>query len=257
MLFVQASYLHTAAASARRSASSSQSTAGSRGAVTVARRRIALSAFARTVIASVGAASGPRSQPRENALSRTSLTTSPFPPSRENKTDDARSETRGPSLSARDPVVRAWRRPSSPAPSAANAAAEAVDDTLRLGASPEAVAAAAFAALGAGEPGLRSARTTGSRLDRLGPRVADRASSVLFSRDGGNGEVVKDRESKAFARGWLHGPDAAPTEAQTVRANAEASIRRRATATAPREPVVDWLELADRRAEAAAAASCV
>jgi hypothetical protein len=137
------------------------------------------------------------------------------------------------------------------------AAAEAVDDTLRLGASPEAVAAAAFAVLGAGEPGLRHARTTGSRADRLGPRVADRASSVLFSRDGGNGEVVKDRESKAFARGWLHGPDAAPTEAMTVRANAESAIRRRATVTAPREPAVDWLELADRRAEAAAAASCV
>jgi len=137
------------------------------------------------------------------------------------------------------------------------AAAEAVDDTLRLGASPEAVATAAFAALGAGEPGLRHARTTGSRADRLGPRVSDRASSVLFSRDGGNGEVVKDRESKAFARGWLHGPDAAPTEAMTVRANAESAIRRRATVTAPREPAVDWLELADRRAEAAAAASCV
>ena len=133
------------------------------------------------------------------------------------------------------------------------AAAEAVDDTLRLGATPDAVAAAAFDALGAGEPGLRHARTTGSRADRLGPRVADRASSVLFSRDGGNAELVKDRALSAFSRGWLHGPDAAPTEAQTVRANAEASIRRRATATAPREPAVDWLELADRRAEAAAA----
>ena len=66
------------------------------------------------------------------------------------------------------------------------AAAEAVDDTLRLGATPDAVAAAAFDALGAGEPGLRHARTTGCRADRLGPRVADRASSVLFSRDGGN-----------------------------------------------------------------------
>ena len=136
------------------------------------------------------------------------------------------------------------------------AAAEAVDDTLRLGASPDAVAAAAFDALGAGEPGLRHARTTGSRADRLGPRVADRSSSVLFSRDSGS-EVVKDRALSAFSRGWLHGPDAAPTEAQTVQRNAEASIRRRATATAPREPAVDWLELADRRAEAAAAASCV
>ena len=112
-------------------------------------------------------------------------------------------------------------------------------------------AAAAFDALGAGEPGLRQARTTGSRADRLGPRVSDRASSVLFSRDSGS-EVVKDRALSAFSRGWLHGPDAAPTEAQTVQMNAEASIRRRATATAPREPAVDWLELADRRAEAAA-----
>ena len=74
---------------------------------------------------------------------------------------------------------------------------------------------------------------------------------MLFSRDSGS-EVVKDRALSAFSRGWLHGPDAAPTEAMTVRANAEASIRRRATATAPREPAVDWLELADRRAEAAA-----
>jgi hypothetical protein len=130
------------------------------------------------------------------------------------------------------------------------AAAEAVDDALKV-ATAEGVAAAAFDALGAGEPGLRHARTTGSRADRLGPRVSDRASSVLFSRDSGS-EVVKDRALSAFSRGWLHGPDAAPTEAQTVRANAEASIRRRATATAPREPAVDWLELADRRAEAAA-----
>ena len=126
----------------------------------------------------------------------------------------------------------------------------------RSAATAEGVAAAAFDALGAGEPGLRHARTTGSRADRLGPRVADRSSSVLFSRDSGS-EVVKDRALSAFSRGWLHGPDAAPTEAMTVRANAEASIRRRATATAPREPAVDWLELADRRAEAAAAASCM
>ena len=88
-------------------------------------------------------------------------------------------------------------------------------------------------------------------------RAGERGECNTPPRDGGNGEVVKDRESKAFARGWLHGPDSAPTEAMTVRANAEASIRRRATATAPREPAVDWLELADRRAEAAAAASCV
>ena len=72
------------------------------------------------------------------------------------------------------------------------------------------------------------------------------------------GEVVKDRADKAYARGWLHGPGSALTEAETVRANAEASLRRRATVTAPREPAVDWLELADRRAAGAASdASCV
>jgi hypothetical protein len=131
------------------------------------------------------------------------------------------------------------------------AAAETVDEALRTVDNAEGVAAAAFDALGAGEPGLRHARTTGSRDARLGPRVTDRSSSVLFSRDSGS-EVVKDRALSAFSRGWLHGPDAAPTEAMTVRANAEAAIRRRATVTAPREPAVDWLELADRRAEAAA-----
>lgn len=139
-----------------------------------------------------------------------------------------------------------------------DAAAAAVDDALRsVDTAPEGVAAAAFAALGAGEPSLRHARTMGSRADRLGPRVADRSSSVLFSRDVMS-EVVKDRADKAYARGWLHGPGSALTEAETVRANAEASLRRRATVTAPREPAVDWLELADRRvAGAASGASCV
>ena len=73
-----------------------------------------------------------------------------------------------------------------------DAAAAAVDDALRsVDTAPEGVAAAAFAALGAGEPSLRHARTMGSRADRLGPRVADRSSSVLFSRDVMS-EVVKD-----------------------------------------------------------------
>ena len=73
----------------------------------------------------------------------------------------------------------------------------------------------------------------------------------------GQQQSHKDARDKAFSRGWLLGPEAAPTEAMTVRANAESAIRRRATVTAPREPAVDWLELADRRAEAAAAATCV
>ena len=60
------------------------------------------------------------------------------------------------------------------------------------------------------------------------------------------------RSARFVSHFAAHGPDAAPTEAMTVRANAESAIRRRATVTAPREPAVDWLELADRRAEAAA-----
>ena len=97
------------------------------------------------------------------------------------------------------------------------AAAEAVDDTLRLGATP-AVAAAAHSTRWERASPASATHGRRARATLVLGRASRTARRRCCSPETVGVKVVKDRALSAFSRGWLHGPDAAPTEAQTVRA---------------------------------------